>query len=182
MERERYESLNSESRSDYVDEALEGPGPGRVVAVADLDASSGSIPPAPWREDVLFKRLATALDTVRAIDNHTHLRGGGDFDPDLDAFASSAAKHDPWLPSVLNSRFGVTFVAGDWKQTTGALGQARDAMIARLTEQGYWLDISTTHARILPYLIQTCGPGRMVDGSVGFRLPRLFSIRYLRVI
>jgi outer membrane protein OmpA-like peptidoglycan-associated protein len=45
--------------------------------------SAAQEPPALWRADALFKRLATELDTVRAIDNHTHLRGRDAFNPEL---------------------------------------------------------------------------------------------------
>ena len=97
-------------------------------------------PPTPWRDDALFKRLAAKLDAVPAIDNHTHLGGRTVFDPDLDRFSPLLLRStNPWLPSILKSRFGVTF-AGDWKAAIAELDKARDAMIGRLTPSGYWRD------------------------------------------
>ena len=46
---------------------------------------------------------------------------------------------NPWLPSIVKSRFGVTFT-GDWKPAISEIGKAREAMIARLTASGYWRD------------------------------------------
>jgi predicted TIM-barrel fold metal-dependent hydrolase len=98
-------------------------------------------PTAPWREDALFRRLAAELDTVQAIANPTHLRGRSVFNPDIDAFGPLLLRStNPWLPSILKSRFGVTPSPGDWKQTISQLDKARDAMIARLTADGYWRD------------------------------------------
>ena len=113
-----------------------------IVSCAGMIAASGAQePPAPWREEALFKRLAAKLDAVPAIDNHTHLRGDVPFDPDLDQFVPLLLRStNPWLPSVLKERFGVTLTPGDWKQTTSQLDKARDAMIARLTAEGYWRD------------------------------------------
>jgi hypothetical protein len=103
--------------------------------------ASAQEPPAPWREDALFKRLATELDAVPAIDNHTHLRGRNVFNPDFDAFSPVLLRStNPWLPSVLKARFGVAPTPGDWKQTNAQLDKAREEMIARLTQDGYWRD------------------------------------------
>jgi predicted TIM-barrel fold metal-dependent hydrolase len=109
---------------------------GLVAAIPSLAQE----PPAPWRDDALFKRLAARLDAVPAIDNHTHLGGQGSFNPQLDEFMPLLLRStNPWLPSILKARFGVTFT-GDWKSAAGDLGKARDAMIARLSERGYWQD------------------------------------------
>ena len=113
-----------------------------IVALGWIAAipSFAQEPPAPWRDDALFKRLAAKLDAVPAIDNHTHLGGRTVFDPDLDRFSPLLLRStNPWLPSILKSRFGVTF-AGDWKAAIAELDKARDTMIGRLTPSGYWRD------------------------------------------
>src|SRR5262245_15417038 len=98
-------------------------------------------PPAPWREDAQFKRLAAALDGVRAIDNHTHLRQADAFNPDLDRLAPLLLRStNPALPAIIQKRFGVVFAPAEGKQGQAAITKARDAMVARLTEHGYWLD------------------------------------------
>ena len=75
-----------------------------------------------------------------AIDNHTHLGGRGSLNPELDQFVPLLLRStNPWLPSILKSRFGVTFT-GDWKPAVDELGKAREAMMARLTPRGYWRD------------------------------------------
>ena len=99
-----------------------------IVALGWIAAipSFAQEPPAPWRDDALFKRLAAKLDAVPAIDNHTHLGGRTVFDPDLDRFSPLLLRStNPWLPSILKSRFGVTF-AGDWKAAIAALDKSME--------------------------------------------------------
>ena len=101
-------------------------------------------------DDALFRRLATELDAVPAIDNHTHLRGRNIVNPDFDAFSPVLLRStNPWLPAVLKARFGVAPTPGDWKQTIAQLDKAREAMIARLTQDGYWGDhLDYTHTLV----------------------------------
>lgn len=115
-------------------------GAGVMLASTLTTSSFAQEPLTPWREDALFKRLAATLDAVPAIDNHTHLGGQTAFNPELDQYVPLMLRStNPWVPSILKSRFGVTFT-GDWKPATAELGKARDAMIARLTPNGYWRD------------------------------------------
>src|SRR5262245_51256769 len=98
-------------------------------------------PPAPWREDAQFKRLAAALDGVRAIDNHSHLRQADAFNPDLDRLAPLLLRStNPALPAIIQKRFGVAFSPAEGRQGQAAIVKARNAMVARLTDHGYWLD------------------------------------------
>ena len=84
-----------------------------VLAAWTASAYSAQEPPAPWREDALFRRLAAELDGVRAIDNHTHLRQRSAFNPDLDRMAPLLVRStNPWLPAVIEKRFGVAFPFG----------------------------------------------------------------------
>ena len=39
--------------------------------------------PSPWMEDPLFKTIAAQLDSVQAIDNHSHLMRKGNFNPSI---------------------------------------------------------------------------------------------------
>jgi predicted TIM-barrel fold metal-dependent hydrolase len=101
----------------------------------------GQEPPAPWRSDPLFRRLAAVLDPVPAIDVHTHLLQPGEFDPTLAAVAPlmNRSTH-PWLPVVLRERFGVTMRSDNWPATLEAIARARAAMVKRLGPQGYWMN------------------------------------------
>jgi predicted TIM-barrel fold metal-dependent hydrolase len=94
-----------------------------------------------WRSDPLFQRLASALDRIGAIDNHTHLLRPGAFNPLLDSGMPLLIRSThPWLPAVLRDRFGVTVQPGNWDAALQALAKARDGMTARLGEHGYWMD------------------------------------------
>lgn len=98
-------------------------------------------PPAPWRKDPLFQRLATALDPVPAIDTHTHLLGTGKFNPTLDQLAPLMNRSSHlWLPSIVTARFGVIVDPNDWTSGIEAISRARAAMVKRLGQSGYWLD------------------------------------------
>ncbi len=98
-------------------------------------------PPTPWRNDPLFQRLAAALDPVPAIDNHTHLLRPGKFDPALAAQGPLLLRAtNPWLPSILEARFGITVDPRDWTPGLRAIAIARAAMVERLGEHGYWLN------------------------------------------
>ena len=98
-------------------------------------------PPTPWRSDPLFQRLAAVLDTVAAIDTHTHLLGAGKFNPSLPQLLPmlTRATH-PWYPPLLKARFGITVSAADWTSGVEAIATARAAMVKRLGEHGYWLN------------------------------------------
>ena len=97
--------------------------------------------PAPWRSDPVFQRIAAALDTVLAIDGHTHLLSTARFDPTLDERMPllNRSTH-PGLAAAVRERFGVTIRRNDWKSTVAELDRARAAMKARLGEHGYWMD------------------------------------------
>ncbi len=98
-------------------------------------------PPTPWRDDPLFQRLAAALDPVLAIDTHTHLLGPGKFDPALAAKTPLMLRStQPWLPSVVKARFGVTVDPANWGAGIEAIASARAAMVKRLGEHGYWMN------------------------------------------
>jgi predicted TIM-barrel fold metal-dependent hydrolase len=98
-------------------------------------------PPAPWRKDPLFQRIASALDPVLAIDGHTHLLRPAEFDPTLDERMPllNRSTH-PGLATAVRERFGVTLRRNDWKSTVAELDSARAAMKTRLGEHGYWMD------------------------------------------
>lgn len=101
--------------------------------------SLGQEPAAPWREDPLFRRLATTLDQVPAIDVHTHLLQPGNFNPELATKSPLLNRStNPWLPAVLRERFGVTADSDNWPETIEAIASAREAMVKRLGPQGYW--------------------------------------------
>jgi hypothetical protein len=97
--------------------------------------------PAPWRNDPVFQRIASALDPVFAIDGHTHLLGPAQFDPARDhAMPLLNRSTHPGLTAAVRDRFGVTLRRDDWKSTVAELERARAAMKARLGEHGYWMD------------------------------------------
>lgn len=101
----------------------------------------GQEPPAPWRSDPLFQRLAAALDPVPAIDGHTHLLWPGKFDPELARKGPLILRStNPWLPSIVKARFGVTVDSANWAASIGAIATARAAMVKRLGEHGYWMN------------------------------------------
>jgi hypothetical protein len=97
--------------------------------------------PAPWRNDPVFQRIASALDPVLAIDGHTHLLGPAQFDPARDPMAPILNRSTrPELATAVKDRFGVALRRDDWKSTVAELERARAAMKARLGEHGYWMD------------------------------------------
>ena len=106
--------------------------------------------PTPWRNDPLFQRLAAALDEVSAIDNHTHLLQPGKFDPSLAAATPVLLRSThPWFLSTVKARFGITVEPGNWSAAIEAIASARDAMVKRLGEHGYWMNhLDYTHTEI----------------------------------
>ncbi len=103
--------------------------------------AAGQDPPAPWRNDPVFQRLAAVLDPVLAIDTHTHLLRPGEFDPVLATKMPLLLRSThPWFPSLLKARFGITVQPADSASSLGAIATARAAMVKRLGEHGYWMD------------------------------------------
>jgi len=113
----------------------------------------GQEPVAPWRNDPTFQRLAAVLDKVPAIDMHTHLLAPGEFNPALATVGPLLIRSSqPWLPSVIQKRFGVTARPDNWPATIEAIASARTAMVKRLGEQGYWhnhLDYTVTEIALV---------------------------------
>ena len=98
-------------------------------------------PVTPWRNDPVFKRLATVLDKVPAIDMHTHLLKPGEFDPSLGSAGPLQLRTThPWLSTVIRGRFGVAVQPDDWLATIKLIEAARSKMTGRLGQTGYWLD------------------------------------------
>lgn len=98
-------------------------------------------PATPWRNDPVFKRLAKALDTVPAIDVHTHLLSPGEFDPSLGNTGPLQLRSThPWLSTVIRRRFGVSTQPNDWPATIKMINAARSKMAGRLGQTGYWSD------------------------------------------
>jgi hypothetical protein len=111
-----------------------------VLQILNVLASSPESP-APWRNDPVFQRIASALDPVLAIDGHTHLLRAAQFDPARDAMAPILNRSTrPELAAAVKDRFGVALRRDDWKSTVAELEKARAAMKARLGEHGYWMD------------------------------------------
>ena len=104
-------------------------------------SAAGQEPPAPWRNDPLFQRLAAALDRVPAIDTHTHLLGKGTFNRELATRGPllNRSTH-PWFPSILKARFGITVDPAYSESSLEAIATARAVMVKRLGEQGYLMN------------------------------------------
>jgi predicted TIM-barrel fold metal-dependent hydrolase len=101
----------------------------------------GQEPVIPWREDRVFQRLATILDKVPAIDMHSHLLKPGEFNPSLANVGPLQLRSThPSLPTVIRQRFGVSAQPDNWQATIKMIDAARNKMVARLGETGYWLN------------------------------------------
>jgi predicted TIM-barrel fold metal-dependent hydrolase len=95
---------------------------------------------APWRGDPLFQRIAARLDSVRAIDNHTHLLDPGAFKPEMDARLPLGQRSTaPGTRRALAARFGVSVEEG-LPAAAERANAARQSMVKRLGEHRYWLD------------------------------------------
>ncbi len=95
-----------------------------------------------WRDDPLFQRLSASLDSVAAIDTHTHLLGLGamKFDPREAAQGPVLLRSThPWLPAMIKARFGVTVDPHNWPLTDKSIANARAGMVKELGEHGYWI-------------------------------------------
>ena len=114
-----------------------------VVLFSSLLSSQavGQEPVTPWREDPVFQRLATVLDKVPAIDMHTHLLKPGEFNPSrANVPPLQNRSTNPWLPTVIRQRFGVSVQSDNWPETIKMIDGARSKMVARLGQTGYWLN------------------------------------------
>lgn len=113
----------------------------------------GQEPVTPWRKDPVFQRLATVLDKVPAIDMHTHLLNPGNFDPALANVGPLQLRSThPWLPSVINQRFGISAQPNNWPETIKMIDAARSKMVTRLGQAGYWsnhLDFTVTEIALV---------------------------------
>ena len=80
-----------------------------LTAAAVLLAAAPEPSIAPWRQDPLFKQIAARLETVRAIDNHTHLLDPGAFEPEMDGRLPLGQRSTaPGTRRALAARFGVS--------------------------------------------------------------------------
>lgn len=145
----------------------------------------GQEPAAPWRQDPLFRRLATALDPVPAIDMHTHLLQPGTFNPELAKRAPLMNRvTNPGYPALLRERFGVTADSDNWLATIDAIASARAAMVKRLGQQGYWTDHLDYTLTDIALVNQSSRQG--VDGKrlrwVPHATPLLFPLRADRLM
>jgi predicted TIM-barrel fold metal-dependent hydrolase len=113
-----------------------------LLLLAFLSTSAATQEPAtPWRDDPVFQRLAKALDSVLAIDTHTHLLGSGKFNPALaERMPVLNRSSHPWFPTIIKTRFGLDIDPRDWAKGDAAIDNARADMIKRLGEHGYWMD------------------------------------------
>jgi hypothetical protein len=111
-----------------------------AAAMLLLAAPPDTAPRAPWRQDPLFRQIAARLDTVRAIDNHTHLLSPGNFRPEMDAMMPVGLRSTgPGIAPALAARFGVALDQGLPAAAERAKA-VRASMVQRLGTQGYWLD------------------------------------------
>jgi predicted TIM-barrel fold metal-dependent hydrolase len=101
-------------------------------------AAAGTPEIRPWRADPLFRQIQERLDSLRAIDNHTHLLAKGRFNPKMDAMMPLGLRSTyPEYADALRARFGVA-VEGDMAAAAARATAAREAMVARLGKAGYW--------------------------------------------
>ncbi len=109
---------------------------------------------AAWRTDPVFRAISTQLDTVRAIDNHTHLLDSQPYDPAMDAVMPLGLRstYTPYV-DALSDRLGVEAVANDPGATNAAAVRARASLLARPGGTGrYWtehLDFSRTEIALV---------------------------------
>jgi uncharacterized protein len=120
-----------------------------------------------WRADPVFRTIATQLDAVRAIDNHTHLLDSQPYDPAMDAVIPLGLRstYAPYV-EALRDRFGVQAVAGDPAASDAAAARARASLVTRLGgKERYWtdhLDFSRTDIALVNQALR--------DGTDGRRL------------
>ncbi len=107
-----------------------------ILALADAGAETNL---RPWHANPVFRQIAARLDRVRAIDNHTHLLGKGEFDPKMDSMTPLGLRSSQYT-EALRDRFGVTVERGDVAAAATRAIEVRAAMIARRGVQGYWMD------------------------------------------
>jgi predicted TIM-barrel fold metal-dependent hydrolase len=123
-----------------------------LLLITTLAAAGAAPETRPWRADPLFRQIQARLDTVRAIDNHTHLLAKGQFNPKLDAMLPLGMRstHAQYA-EAMRTRFGVT-VEGDTAAAAARATAARDAMRTRSGEAAYWnnhLDYTRTEIALV---------------------------------
>lgn len=94
-----------------------------------------------WQRDPLIRTLAARLDSVRCIDNHTHLLDTGYFDSTINQTVPLLLRSsNPENKRVLRERFHTEFSV-DWKTTIAKATEMRAQMVKRAGGQHeYWLD------------------------------------------
>ena len=93
---------------------------------------------SPWLEDPLFNDIAARLDSVQAIDNHTHLWWKCDLDPS----ALTEPESWIWIPEFardLTEEFGVSVDPERIAAAVKAAETERARLIQELGPHGYWL-------------------------------------------
>jgi hypothetical protein len=113
----------------------------RVLVIIAFAAATASAQTKPWRADPVFQQIAGRLNTVRAIDNHTHLLEAGAFDPKMDAMMPLGLRSTrPEYAVAMRERFGIAVEGSDATTAAARATEARKAMVARLGETDYWAD------------------------------------------
>jgi predicted TIM-barrel fold metal-dependent hydrolase len=137
-----------------------------LIALAALSAATpAASSPQWWTQDALFQQIAARLDGVRAIDNHTHLLDPGDFNPQMDSRLPLGQRStNPAMARALTARFGVS-LDGGLPAAAERAKAARESMVKRLGEHGYWLD-HLDYARVDVVLVNQT----FRDGTDGERL------------
>ena len=94
--------------------------------------------PAPWLDDPLFKAIAARLDSVQAIDNHTHLLRKGNFNSSL----LQSPGQWMWTPiyeRALTEAFGVPVGPAGLAEAAKLAEAERARQIEKLGIHGYWI-------------------------------------------
>ncbi|MFH1011820.1 MAG: amidohydrolase family protein [bacterium] len=118
----------------------------------------------PWLEDPLFHSVAARLDSVRAIDNHTHLWWKCDLDPS----ALTEPEWWIWVPEFargLTEEFGMSVNPAGMDAAVKTAEAERARLIQELGPHRYWLrHLDKTQTALA--LVNTSSS----DGSDGDRL------------
>jgi hypothetical protein len=94
--------------------------------------------PSPWLEDPLFKAIAARLDSIQAIDNHSHLLRQGKFDPSTWQ-APRFWMRTPIYERALTEAFGVPVGPGGIAEAAKLAEAERTRQVEKLGVHGYWL-------------------------------------------
>ncbi len=105
---------------------------------------------APWRQDSIFQEIAVVLDSVWAIDGHSHLHRFAPYAPQSPSPSGPLGVRitDPAVKRAVESRFGVNLTEGI-EAVARQVEARRKEGISRFGQTKYWLEhLDRTNTRI----------------------------------